>query len=100
VGDSQRVGYEYLEISVHNTSIVHVLEAEDDFGRVELHVVFGEHAVCGEMVVEITAIHEIKYEAEFVGCLERVRHAHDEWTVVLHACGERALCNHAYPRAD
>lgn len=36
-----------------------------------------------EVIVEVTPVHQIQYEAQFVRRVESVRHAHDEWTVHL-----------------
>lgn len=36
-----------------------------------------------EVVVQVSAVHKVQYETEFVGRMERIRHAHDERAVDL-----------------
>lgn len=72
-----------LEVAIDDESRVHVLEAEYDLGAVEFHLLFGEDAVLRQVVVQVAAVHEVQQEAELVRCVERVRHAHDEWRAVL-----------------
>jgi len=73
----------HLEIAVDDESAVHVLETEDDLGAVESHVGLGEDAVLRQVVVQVAAVHQVQNEAEFLGRLKRVRHAHDERTAFL-----------------
>ena len=75
---------------------MHVFEAENDFGGVEFHVLLAEDSVSGEVIVKIAAVHEIKYEAELVGSLECVRHAHDEGAIVLRCERVFAGSKHAH----
>ena len=72
-----------LEVAVDDVARVHVLQAEHDLGGVELDLVVGEDAVLREVVVEVAAVHEVQDEAEFVGRVECVGHAHDERGAVL-----------------
>jgi len=62
---------------------VHVLEAKDDLRRVEPHLLLGEDTVLGEVIVQVTAVHQVEDKAALLGCLERVSHAHDERTALL-----------------
>lgn len=56
-----RLGHEegrsptHLEVPVDHKAAVHVLQAQDDLGRVEAHVGLGEDAVLGQVVVEVPA---------------------------------------------
>ena len=68
----------HLEISVDDKSTVHVLETEDDLGAVEADFGLGEDAVLRQMVVQVAAVHQIENEAQLLGRLKCVRHAHDE----------------------
>lgn len=72
-----------LEIAIDDEARVHVLEAENDLGAVEFHLLFGEDTVLRQMVVQIAAVHEIEQEAELVGRVKGIGHAHDEWRTVL-----------------
>lgn len=71
-----------LQVSVHDEATVHVLQAQYHFGSVKAHFVLVEHAVLGQMVMEIAAVHEVEDEAQLVGRLESVGHAHNERTVL------------------
>ena len=73
----------YLEISVDNATSVHVIQTENDFARVEPNFVFEESAVLRQMIVQVTAVHQIQDEAQFVRCLKCVSHAHNERTSLL-----------------
>lgn len=35
------------------------------------------------MVMQIAAVHQIQYEAQLIGGMKRIRHAHYEWAVHL-----------------
>ena len=74
-----------LEIAVDNGARVHVLEAEYDLGGVEFDLLLGEDAVLRQVVVQVAAVHEVEYEAELVGRVERVGHADDEGRAVAAA---------------
>jgi len=39
---------------------MHVFETEYNFRQVELDLSFTEHSVLGEVVVEVTAVHEVE----------------------------------------
>jgi hypothetical protein len=56
---------------------------KNDFGGVKLHFWFVENTVLGQVVVQVAAVHQVQNEAEFVGRVECVRHAHYERTVHL-----------------
>ena len=71
-----------FEITVNNEATVHVLQTEDDLGSIEFHLQLVEDAMLREVVVKVAAVHEVENEAEFVGCVEGVGHAHDEGTVL------------------
>jgi len=73
----------YLEISIDDVSAVHMFESEDDLGTVEPHLCLGEHAVLRQMVVQVAAVHQVQDEAQLLGSLKSVRHAHDERTAFL-----------------
>lgn len=59
--NAARLGHEegrspaHLEVPVDHKAAVHVLQAQDDLGRVEAHVGLGEDAVLGQVVVEVPA---------------------------------------------
>ena len=72
-----------LEISVDDAALVHVFEAEDDFCGVEAHLVFAEHAVLRQVVVQVAAVHEVEDEAELLRRLKCIRHADDKWGSIL-----------------
>lgn len=72
-----------LEISIDNEARVHVFEAKNDLGRVELHLLFGKDTVLRQMVMQVAAVHEVEQEAELVGCVKGIGHAHYEWRAVL-----------------
>lgn len=52
-------------------------------GRIEFHLGLIEDAVLGQVIVQIATVHQIENEAQFVGRMECVRHAHNERTVDL-----------------
>lgn len=60
---------------------MHVLESQNDFRRVKFHVRLVKNAVLRQMVVQVTAIHQIEDEAELAGRVKCVSHANDEGTV-------------------
>ena len=62
---------------------MHVLEAEDHFGRVEANLFLKEDPVLRQVVVEVASVHQVKDETQFLGRLECVRHTHDERTALL-----------------
>ena len=72
-----------LEVPINDVAPVHVLEAKYHLSRVELHLGLVEDAVLAEMIVKIAAVHQVEDEAELVGRVEGVRHAHDERAVDL-----------------
>lgn len=41
-----------------------------------------EYAVLREMIVQVTAVHEVEDEAEFVGGVKCIGHADDEWAIL------------------
>lgn len=51
----ERGGESHLEVSVDHEAVVHVLQAQDDFSRVETHLLLAEDAVLGQVVVQVTA---------------------------------------------
>jgi len=71
-----------FQVSVDDVPSVHVLEPENDLGRVELHLVLAEDAVLREVVVQVAAVHQVEDEAELVRRVEGVGHADDERTVL------------------
>lgn len=47
---NQRV---YLEVSVDDEAVVHVLQTKDDFSSVETHFFLAEHTVLRQVVVQV-----------------------------------------------
>ena len=45
----------HLQVPIDNEAVVHVLQAQDDLGRVEAHVGLGENPVLGQVVVQVPA---------------------------------------------
>lgn len=45
----------HLQVPVDDEAVVHVLQAQDDLGRIEAHVGFREDPVLGQVVVQISA---------------------------------------------
>lgn len=45
----------YLEVSVDDEAVVHVLQAQDDFSSVETHFFLTEHAMLRQVVMEVAA---------------------------------------------
>ncbi len=43
----------YLEVSVDDEAVVHVLQSQDDFSRIETHLLLTEHAVLRQVVVQV-----------------------------------------------
>lgn len=43
----------YLEVSVDDEAIVHVLQTQDDFSSIETHLLLAEHAVLRQVVVQV-----------------------------------------------
>lgn len=43
----------YLEVSVDDEAVVHVLQTQDDFSGVETHFLLAEHAVLRQVVMEV-----------------------------------------------
>lgn len=43
----------YLEVSVDDKAVVHVLETQDDFSSIETHLFLTEHAVLRQVVVQV-----------------------------------------------
>ena len=43
----------YLQVSVHDEAVVHVLQAQDDFSRIETHLLLAEDAVLRQVVVQV-----------------------------------------------
>lgn len=72
---------------------VHVLQPENDFRRVELHVRLVEDAVLRQVIMQVAAVHEVEDEAELAGRVESVSHAHDERAVLAgrHKAQHRSL---------
>lgn len=110
----------HLEVTVHHEAAVHVLQAQDDLGRVEPHLRLREDAVLGQVIVQIPpcgdsdqlspgagvgrglhalgvaqgwglTVHEVKDEAELVGRVEGIGHAHDERAVLAGDAGSLSL---------
>lgn len=52
-------------------------------GGVKLHFGLVEDAVLRQMVMQVTSVHQVQDEAEFVGRMECVCHANDKRTVNL-----------------
>lgn len=44
----------YLEVSVDDKAVVHVLQTQDDFSCIKTHLFLTEHAVLRQVVVQIT----------------------------------------------
>ena len=82
----------YLEVSVDDAARVHVFEAENHFTRVEAYLVLKERAVLREMIVKVTAVHQVQNEAQLVSRLKRVRHTHDERTTLLYTTVNDTCC--------
>ena len=61
---------------------MHVLQPEDNFCSVEFHFVLIKDAVLAEVVVEVTAVHEVENKTKFVWRVKGVRHADNERTVL------------------
>lgn len=57
---------------------VHVLQSQNDFRCVKLHVCLIKNAVLREVVVQVTAVHQVENEAEFAGRVESISHANDK----------------------
>ena len=74
-----------LEISIDDCARVHVLKAEYDLSGVEAHFLLAEHAVLLQVIVKVTAVHQVKDEAELLGRLKCVRHTDDKGRAVLQA---------------
>lgn len=45
----------HLQVPVDDEAVVHVLQAQDDLGRIEAHVGLGEDPVLGQVVVQVPA---------------------------------------------
>lgn len=58
---------------------------EDDFSCVEFHIQLVENAMLAEVIMEISSVHEIQNETEFVRRVEGVRHADDKRAINLWA---------------
>lgn len=43
----------YLEVSVDDEAVVHVLQTQDDFSRIEAHFFLAEHTVLRQVVVQV-----------------------------------------------
>lgn len=48
-------GAPHLQVPVDDKAVVHVLQAQDDLGRVEAHVGLREDPVLGQVVVQVPA---------------------------------------------
>lgn len=72
-----------FEVPVDDVSQMHVLQAQNDLGCVEFHLVLGEDAVLGQVVVQVAAIHQVQDEAELVVRVKCVGHANDERRPIL-----------------
>jgi hypothetical protein len=73
----------YKNFSLKSSRLKAFKFTENDFGGVKLHFWFVENTVLGQVVVQVAAVHQVQNEAEFVGRVECVRHAHYERTVHL-----------------
>ncbi len=73
----------YFEVSVHNTSTMHVFQPENDFRGVKFHFLLTEDPVLTEMIMQIPTIHQLQNETQLVRRLKGVRHTHNEGTVFL-----------------
>lgn len=73
---------------------------EDHFGGVEAHLLFVEDAVLREVVVQVAAVHQVQNEAQLVGSVEGVRHAHYKGTVLLSAHKKRYQLQYTYAQYD
>ena len=45
----------YLEVSIDHEAVVHVFQAQDDFGGVETHLLLAEHTVLRQVVVQVSS---------------------------------------------
>lgn len=110
----------HLEVTVHHEAAVHVLQAQDDLGRIEPHLRLREDAVLGQVIVQVPpcgdsdwlspgagvgrglralgvaqgwglTVHEVEDEAELVGRVEGIGHAHDERAVLAGDAGSPSL---------
>lgn len=45
----------YLEVSVDDEAIVHVLQTQDDFSSIETHLLLAEHAMLRQVVMQVAA---------------------------------------------
>lgn len=43
----------HLQVPVDDEAVVHVLQAQDDLGRIEAHLGLGEDPVLGQVVVQV-----------------------------------------------
>lgn len=72
-----------LQVTIDNEPSVHMLETKQHFRRVESHLLLGEDAMLRKVIVQISAVHQIQQETQFLWSLKRVRHAHNERTALL-----------------
>jgi hypothetical protein len=81
-----------------------MFQSQDNFCRIELHIVLGEDAVLTEMIVQITPVHQVQNETQLVRSLEGVRHADYERTVLLQqeegGGGEEQVNENSIPRHE
>ncbi len=72
-----------LQIPVHDEPVVHMLQPQYHLGCVEAYFGLTEDVVLCQVVVQVTAVHEVQDEAQLLWCLEGVCHADDEGAAVL-----------------
>ena len=73
----------YLKVSVHNKSIVHVLQAQNDLRGIEPDLLLREHAVLREVIVQVSSVHQVEDKTQFLRGLEGISHTHYKWAALL-----------------
>ncbi len=73
----------YLEVSIDNKSVVHVFKSQNNLSGVESDLLLWEDAVLWQVVVEITAVHQVQDKTQLVGGLERIGHTYNERAALL-----------------